>query len=71
MEDKVKKIISYPVIEVCFDMDFISEANNIEEYGEELYKELGDDIFKLLERESVQYEDILEAIHIKSNQIEP
>ena len=71
MEDKVKKIISYPVIEVCFGMDFISEANNIEEYTEELYKILGDDIFKLLEREDIQYEDILEAVHLKSNKIEP
>ena len=71
MEDKVKKIISYPVIEVCFGMDFISEANTIEEYGEELYKILGDDIFKLLERENIQYEDILEAVHLKSNKIEP
>lgn len=71
MEDKLKKIISYPVIEVCFGMDFISEANNIEEYTEELYKILGDDIFKLLEREDIQYEDILEAVHLKSNKIEP
>lgn len=71
MEDKVKKIISYPVIEVCFGMDFISEANCIEQYAEELYKILGDDIFKLLERENIQYEDILEAVHLKSNKIEP
>lgn len=71
MEDKVKKIISYHVIEVCFGMDFISEANNIEQYAEELYKILGDDIFKLLERENIQYEDILEAVHLKSNKIEP
>lgn len=71
MEDKIKKIISYPVIEVCFGMDFISETNNIEEYSEELYKELGDDIFKLLEREDIQYADILEAVHLKSNKIEP
>lgn len=71
MEDKIKKIISYSVIEVCFGMDFISEANNIEEYSEELYKELGDDIFELLERENMDYEDILEAVHLKSNKIEP
>lgn len=71
MEDKLKKIISYGVIEVCFGMDIISEANNIEEYTEELYKILGDDIFKLLEREDIQYEDILEAVHLKSNKIEP
>ena len=71
MEDKIKKIISYPVIEVCFGMDFISEANTIEEYSEELYKELGDDIFKLLERENIQYEYILEAVHLKSNKVEP
>lgn len=71
MEDKIKKIISYPVIEVCFGMDFISEANNIEEYGEELYKILGDDIFTLLEREDIQYEDILEAVHKRRVKIEP
>ena len=71
MEDKVKKIISYQVIEVCFGMDFISEANCIEEYGKELYKILGDDIFKLLENEDIKYEDILEAVHLKSNKIEP
>jgi hypothetical protein len=71
MEDKIKKIISYPVIEVCFGMDFISEANNIEEYGEELYKILGDNIFELLERENVQYADILEEVHSKSNKVEP
>lgn len=71
MEDKVKKIISYSVIEVCFGMDFISEANSIEQYSEELYKILGDDIFKLLEREDIQYEDILEEVHSKSNKIEP
>ena len=71
MEDKTKKIISYPVIEVCFDMDFISEANSIEEYSEELYKELGDDIFTLLERENLDYEDILEAVHKRRVKIEP
>lgn len=71
MENKIKKIISYSVIEVCYGMDFISEANNIEEYGEELYKILGDDIFKLLEREDIQYEDILEEVHSKSNKVEP
>lgn len=71
MEDKVKKIISYPVIEVCFGMDFISEANCIEEYSEELYKILGDDIFTLLENKDLGYEDILEAVHLKSNKIEP
>lgn len=71
MEDKIKKIISYPVIEVCFGMDFISEAKNIEQYSEELYKELGDDIFTLLENKDLGYEDILEAVHYKSNKIEP
>lgn len=71
MEDKIKKIIGYQVIEVCFGMDFISEANTIEEYSEELYKILGDDIFKLLEREDLGYEDILEEVHSKSNKIEP
>lgn len=71
MEDIVKKIISYSVIEVCYGMDFISEANTIEQYGEELYKILGDDIFKLLEREDIQYTDILEAVHLKSNKVEP
>ena len=71
MEDKIKKIISYSVIEVCYGMDFISEANNIEQYGEELYKILGDDIFKLLKREDIQYADILEEIHSKSNKVEP
>lgn len=71
MEDKIKKIISYQVIEVCFGMDFISETNTIEEYSEELYEILGDDIFKLLEREDIQYEDILEEVHSKSNKIEP
>lgn len=71
MEDKIKKIISYQVIEVCFGMDFISEAKNIEQYGEELYKILGDDIFELLERENVQYEDILEDIHKRKIKIEP
>lgn len=71
MEDKIKKIISYPVIEVCFGMDFISEANNIEQYGEELYKILGDDIFKLLEREDLGYEDILEEIYKKNKIQEP
>lgn len=71
MEDKIKKIIGYQVIEVCYGMDFISEANSIEEYGEELYEILGDDIFKLLERENIQYEDILEEVHSKSNKVEP
>lgn len=71
MENKIKKIISYQVIEVCYGMDFISEAKNIEEYGEELYKIFGDDIFELLEREDIQYEDILEEVHSKSNKIEP
>ena len=71
MEDKIKKIISYQVIEVCFGMDFISEANTIEEYSEELYEILGDDIFLLLERENIQYADILEEVHSKSNKIEP
>ena len=71
MEDKIKKIISYQVIEICFGMDFISEANTIEEYSEELYKILGDDIFELLERENIQYEDILEEVHSKSNKVEP
>lgn len=71
MEDKIKKIISYPVIEVCFGMDFISEANTIEEYSEELYRELGDDIFTLLKNENLGYEDILEAVHSKSNKVEP
>ena len=71
MEDKIKKIISYSAVEVCYGMDFISEANNIEQYGEELYEILGDDIFEFLEREDIQYEDILEEIHSKSNKIEP
>lgn len=71
MEDKIKKIISYGVIEVCFGMDFISEAKSIEEYSEELYKELGDDIFTLLERENLDYEDILEAVHKRRVKIEP
>lgn len=71
MEDKIKKIISYGIIEVCFGMDFISEAKSIEEYGEELYKILGDDIFTLLEREDIQYEDILEAVHKRRIKIEP
>jgi hypothetical protein len=71
MEDKIKKIISYSVIEVCFGMDFISEANIIEQYGEELYKILGDDIFKLLERKNIQYADILEEVYSKSNKVEP
>lgn len=71
MEDKIKKIISYPVIEVCFGMDFISEANTIEEYSEELYKILGNDIFTLLEREDIQYADILEEVHKRKVKIEP
>ena len=71
MEDKIKKIISYSVVEVCYGMDFISETNNIEEYGEELYKILGDDIFKLLEREDIEYEDILEEVHKRKIKIEP
>lgn len=71
MEDKVKKIISYQVIEVCYGMDFISETNNIEEYTEELYKELGDDIFTLLENKDLGYEDILEAVHKRRVKIEP
>lgn len=71
MEDKIKKIISYSAVEVCYGMDFISEANTIEEYGEELYKILGDNIFKLLERDDIQYEDILEEVHSKSNKVEP
>lgn len=71
MENKIKKIISYQVVEVCFGMDFISEANTIEQYSEELYKELGDDIFTLLERENVQYEDILEAVHKRKVKVEP
>lgn len=71
MENKIKKIISYQVVEVCFGMDFISEANTIEQYSEELYKELGDDIFTLLERENVQYEDILEEVHKRKVKIEP
>ena len=70
MEDKIKKIISYPVIEVCFGMDFISEANSIEEYAKELYKELGDDIFSLLENKDLGYEDILEEIHKRNNKVE-
>ena len=71
MEDKIKKIISYPVIEVCFGMDFISEANSVEEYAKELYKILEDDIFKLLEREDLGYEDILEEIYKKNKIQEP
>ena len=71
MEDKIKKIISYPVIEVCFGMDFISEANNIEQYGEELYEILGDDIFTLLENKDLGYEDILEEVHNRKIKIEP
>ena len=71
MEDKIKKIISYPVIEVCYGMDFISETNSVEEYAEELYKELGDGIFDLLENKNLGYEDILEEVHSKSNKIEP
>ena len=71
MEDKVKKIISYPVIEVCFGMDFISEANSVEDYAEELYRELGDDIFGLLENEVLGYEDILEEIYKRKVKIEP
>lgn len=71
MEDIVKKIISYSVIEVCYGMDFISETNSIEEYSEELYKELGDDIFTLLENKNLGYEDILEEVHKRSNKIEP
>lgn len=71
MEDKVKKIISYPVIEVCFGMDFISEANSVEDYAEELYRELGDDIFGLLENEVLGYEDILEEIYKKNKIQEP
>lgn len=71
MEDKIKKIISYSVVEVCYGVDFISETNNIEEYGEELYKILGDDIFKLLEREDIEYEDILEEVHKRKIKIEP
>lgn len=71
MEDKIKKIISYSVIEVCFGMDFISEAKSIEEYSEELYKELGDDIFTLLENKDLGYEDILEAVHKRRVKIEP
>lgn len=71
MEDKVKKIISYRVIEVCFGMDFISEANSVEEYTEELYKILGDDIFSLLENEDLGYEDILEEIYKKNKIQEP
>lgn len=69
MEDIVKKIISYPVIEVCFGIDFISEANCIEQYAEELYKILGDDIFNLLENKNLGYEDILEEIY-KKNKIQ-
>lgn len=71
MEDKIKKIISYSIIEVCFGMDFISETNSIEEYAEELYKILGDDIFTLLERENLGYEDILEEIYKKNKIQEP
>lgn len=71
MEDKIKKIISYPVIEVCFGMDFISETNSIEKYSEELYKELGDDIFTLLENKDLGYEDILEEIYKKNKIQEP
>ena len=71
MEDIVKKIISYPVIEVCFGMDFISEANTVEEYTKELYKELGDGIFSLLENKDLGYEDILEAVHKKNKIQEP
>ncbi len=69
MENKIKKIISYQVIEVCFGMDFISEANCIEQYAEELYKILGDDIFNLLENKNLGYEDILEEIY-KKNKIQ-
>lgn len=71
MEDKIKKIISYQVIEVCFGMDFISEANTIEQYGEELYNILGDDIFKLLENKDLGYEDILEEVHKRKVKVEP
>ena len=71
MEDKIKKIISYPIIEVCYGMDFISETNNIEEYTEELYKELGDGIFDLLENKNLGYEDILEEIYKKNKIQEP
>lgn len=71
MEDKIKKIISYPVIEVCYGMDFISETNSIEEYAKELYRELGDDIFSLLENKDLGYEDILEEIHKRRVKIEP
>lgn len=71
MEDKIKKIISYQVVEVCFGMDFISEAKSIEEYSEELYKILGDDIFLLLERENIQYADILEEVHKRKVKVEP
>jgi hypothetical protein len=71
MEDKIKKIISYQVIEVCYGMDFISEANSVEEYAEELYKELGDDIFDLLENKNLGYEDILEEIYKKNKIQEP
>lgn len=71
MEDKIKKIISYPVIEVCFGMDFISETKNIEEYAEELYEILGDDIFDLLENKNLGYGDILEEIHKRRVKIEP
>lgn len=71
MEDKIKKIISYGVIEVCFGMDFVSEANTIEEYSEELYEILGDDIFDLLENKNLGYEDILEEIYKKNKIQEP
>lgn len=71
MEDKIKKIISYQVIEVCFGMDFISETNSIEEYSEELYKILGDDIFLLLERENIEYGDILEEVYKRKIKVEP
>ena len=71
MEDKIKKIMNYPVIEVCYGMDFISETNIIEKYSEELYKILGDDIFELLERENIEYEDVLEEVHKRKVKIEP
>ena len=71
MEDKIKKITSYQVIEVCYDMDFISEANSVEEYAEELYKELGDGIFDLLKNKNLGYEDILEEIYKKNKIQEP
>lgn len=63
MENKTHELISSDVIQKAFYMDFVSEADTLEEYGEEILNILGDDIFKYLKDEHFSHSDLFNLIY--------